>query len=78
MTQIRVCEHFKNKFGNIPYGIELTLKLDLNTINAIMLEYLKHLKENQQCYNYSGLTQPIDNILSQIKSNLQELLKMLE
>jgi hypothetical protein len=78
MMQIKVCEHYKNKFGNIPLGTDLLLYLDLNTVNIITIEYLKHLKENQSCYAYSDLTQPVDEILNQIKNNLQEMLRMLE
>jgi hypothetical protein len=78
MIQVKVCEHYKNRFGNIPSDINLMLNLDLNTINLTVLEYLKHLKENPSCYAYSGLSQSIDDLLNQVKNSLLEMLKMLE
>jgi hypothetical protein len=77
MMRAKVCEHFISKFGNIPYGMQFTLSIDLNTINSITLEYLKHLKENQQCYTYSGLAVNIDDVLEQMKDKLLEMLKIL-
>jgi hypothetical protein len=77
MIQIKVCEHYISKFGNAPSGIEIIFIIDVITPSPVLINYLKHLKENQQCYNYSGLTVNIDDILKQMKDNLLEMLKIL-
>jgi hypothetical protein len=79
MIQIKVCPHFKNTFAQASEGVEVIVRINLEVPPAPnLINYLKHLKENQECYNYSGLTVSVDDILKQMKNNLLEMLKMLE
>jgi hypothetical protein len=80
MKEIKVCVHYKNKFAPTPEGTEFTILYEnlTESPSPLVIEFLKHLKDNTSCYSYSGLTQNIDDILSQIKNSLQEMLNMLE